>query len=231
MRKCSRRRPTPSMIAEVIVSSPALTAALDRWQSAAGPYWPFVCAAPLLAAHHSQLGTSRSAPGSAQLVRTVGQALNESPTAFIVDLPPTPSVASAAALVALGLTVVPVIQRWPAPRAVLEVARLQITLVQQAVRVQQPELCRGVAFLLDGERAGRSHPGNQPGPTPFSTPSRFDNRYWLSPDRLPSAEFLLAQGIHRVCWVSPSDVAVDLRTYHQQLNAAGIANEWIPCTV
>jgi hypothetical protein len=144
------------MRADVIAGDPVLTAALEQWQSAAGPYWLYVCAAPLLGCAEVEHASGRQPRASNQLVQLVERELQQVSTAFFVDLPPLRSVASATALNRLGLVVVPVIQRWPARPAVLSTDRLQALLVREAALQCPPVQPRGVAFLLDGERSGRA---------------------------------------------------------------------------
>jgi hypothetical protein len=186
-----------------------LARAFVLWQRAAGPYWPYVCAAPFV---------SGPAPASAARVRPEPRlrellsSLAEPATALFVDLPPAGALGVAPDLSARGAAVVPVIQRWCAPAGLLPARPLVDRLVSAAGALGRPR--RGaVVLLLDGERAGR--PRERP------PPRRFDNRYDYPVCRFPPPALLRREGIERVRWVGRG-IAADLRVYARGLAAAGL---------
>ena len=151
-------------------------------------------------------------------------ASQETGTALVVDLPPEQSLAASGALSARGLLIVPIVQRWVSSSAVIPCSALVAALARGAAEVQLPKACRGVALLLDGERAG------PPERIARRRGARaFDNRYHYSPDRFPSPSFLQRQGLRRVRWIAPG-IAADLRSYAADLAAAGLAPELAPCS-
>jgi hypothetical protein len=123
----------------------------------------------------------------------------------------------------LGYLVVPIIQRWVAAPAVLRCERLLGLLVEYGRQVARPDAPRGVALLLDGERAGvRAAPLR-----PLPDPRAFDNRYTYRVDRFPQASFLQREAVRSVRWIVPAGLAADLQPYARQLQAAGLPNEVI----
>jgi hypothetical protein len=187
----------------------ALPRAFVLWQRAAGPYWPYVCAAPFVS------GSAPTAAGRARPerhLRDLLSALAEPTTALFVDLPPAGPLGVAPDLSARGLAVVPVIQRWCAPAGLLPARPLVDRLVGAAEALGRPR--RGaVVLLLDGERAGRAR--ERP------PPRRFDNRYEYPACRFPPPALLRREGIERVRWVGRG-IAADLRLYARGLAAAGL---------
>ena len=193
---------------------PELARALVRWQRAAGPYWPYVCAAPFLAefsvAVPVRSGRPVDALGSA--IERIGP--DERPALF-VDLPPVGTLRSAPALADRGFFVVAVIQRWPAPSAVLDCRDVVRVLVASGALLRRPREPRGVVFLLDGGRAGSVEPGG-------ARPRRaFDNRYGYRADRFPPPEFLRRAGVSVIRWIGAGGIASDLLPYARGLAEAG----------
>jgi len=188
--------------------------ALLRWQRAAGPYWMYVCAAPFLTTEPLALGSTRTRRPDPALLALL-ERLAEPATALFVDLPAPSTLAAAPALSALGVAVVPVIQRWCAPRAVLPARPLLGRLVAAAEQVARPRAGAPALFVLDGERAGRR--GLRP------PAHRFDNRYEYPGCRLPPPGLLRREGVDRVLWLSRGGVAADLLDYARRLAAAGLA--------
>src|SRR5687767_11663922 len=123
-----------------------LTTALLRWQRAAGPFWSYVCALPFLSEMHPARTATRSTPSGRWLIATCKQVVAPG-TAVFVDLPPTQVLSEAPKLNALGLYVVPIVQRWCAPRCVLPAERLHALLVSLAPLLEPPQRPRGVVFL------------------------------------------------------------------------------------
>ena len=103
------------MTATVLSKSEALV----RWQHAAGPYWPYVCAAPFLGADAvARPGPEWRARGWTRRQRALADDLTGGPL-VLLELPPEPILDVAPLLVERGWYVVPVIQRWIASPAVL----------------------------------------------------------------------------------------------------------------
>ena len=231
----------------------ALARALVRWQHAAGPYWPFVCAAPFLAADaparsrvsgRSGGGRSDDAACAALHAALTGSLADDGPVAVLADLPIEATLAEAPAMVARGWYVVPVIQRWPAEPAILPSRPILRLLIAGAARIGRPRSPRGVVLLADGERAGpvsasgrigRAGTGRverraatSRGPTASriaATRRAFDNRYAYESSRFPPAALLRQEGVRVVRWVCQSGIARDLAPYAADLRAARLAVE------
>ncbi len=203
-------------------STRALAHALIRWQHAAGPYWPYVCAAPFF-------GTLTTSPPSApktsltsDLIRALDGLPSALRTAVFLDLPVTRTLAETPALESIGFRIVPVIQRWVASKAALPCEPLLEQLVAcQPSRLKARE-DRGVVFVLDGERAGPIDTGMR-----ARSSQRFNNRYSYRICRFPPARFLQQDGITAVRWISSSGIAPDLRSYADGLANAGLTIEQI----
>jgi hypothetical protein len=218
-----------------------LAEALVRWQHAAGPFWPYVCAAPFLGAGEGGIqrvvGEGR---GWSQRQRALAEALTGEPLTprpplptvgegeqaiVLVDLPPEPVLALAPLLVEQGWYVVPVVQRWIASPAVLPCRRLMDTLLRGAWVARRPSAPRGAVLVADGARAG-------PAGYPALAPGRaFDNRYAYQICRFPSLDFLAAQGVRRGRWITARAggiVSPDLTPYLEELLRAGIAMDVVP---
>ncbi|HVB96570.1 MAG TPA: hypothetical protein VNG11_02450 [Chloroflexota bacterium] len=244
-----------------------LARALILWQNAAGPYWPFVNAAPFVSGHVAgpllegrpwvprwlseavdSFPPLRGTPGGIGVQEgvqpgecrdearpaptgplagpftsaadpdcsssAVCSAFNGERAAFFVDVSPTRVLPAAPWLNRRGFVVVPVIQRWSVAPAVLRSERLLAQLVGYATRVERPVGERGVIFILDGDRAGRS--------SVTASPRRFDNRYEYPPCRFPAPDFLVTQGIRDVCWLFIGSFADDLKPYREALARQGI---------
>jgi len=201
-----------------------LAEALVRWQHAAGPFWPYVCAAPFLGTGESALlaaqVTRNGARTSARLssaqrtladrllaavgcdedapreVQSAGFVGEPSFPVVLADLPAEPLVAVAPFLAARGWYVVPVIQRWIASPAVLPCRALLIRLLRAAAQMRPPAAPRGALLIADGDRFG---PAGYP---LLATGRAFDNRYEYQICRFPSVRFLEAQGVRRVRWLT-----------------------------
>jgi hypothetical protein len=137
----------------------ALARALLRWQDAAGPWWPYVCATPFLSdLTESDLTVAESRTGVPRLPAPLARALrtidDDRATALFVDLAPESTLAATPLLHDLGYVVVPVIQRWAAAPAIVPAETLLARLVAFAPRAALPAPARGVVFLLDGRRFG-----------------------------------------------------------------------------
>jgi hypothetical protein len=209
-----------------------LAEALVRWQHAAGPFWPYVCAAPFLGTGESGQLTQAAAmsvrPGAGRRSRfsptqraladrllagvlsprRVGEGVQRdvvgSFPVVLADLPAAPLVRVAPLLNERGWYVVPVVQRWIASPAVLACRELLAGLLVGAWLVRRPARPRGALLIADGERAGPvGYPPLVPGRT-------FDNRYEYQICRFPSTRFLEAQSVRRVTWLTPERPAAVL---------------------
>lgn len=201
-----------------------LARALVRWQHAAGPYWPYVCAVPLLEPPGRPAPLSEP-PVDTRLARLASLLALAGRSALFVDLPPERSLPSAPALTARGFLVVPIVQRWAAERTVIPTERLLALLAGLAERLRRPREIRGVALLLDGARLGPPT-GRVP-----RAPRVFDNRYTLRADRFPPASFLRHDGVERIYWLGRAGIAPDLLAYVRSLEAAGYEVEALPAPV
>jgi hypothetical protein len=208
--------------------SSALADALARWQDAAGPFWPYVCATPFL----SELPVIAPTVIRPRIPAALAHALpgpGEPGTAIFVDLPPEATLPATALLRQRDCIVVPVIQRWAVAPAVIRSARLLGLLVALAREARAPTVPRAVVFLIDGRRLGTNEPWPGPPSRVRRTPlgRRFDNRYQYPICRFPPPSLLLAHGFQRAVWV-PEQMAPDLQPYASRLAAAGIAIPEIP---
>jgi hypothetical protein len=191
--------------------------AFVRWQHAAGPYWPYVCSAPFLGQPELPLRKRPPREVEPALLRVLEGAQLPERVAVFVDLPVAGSLPAAAALRRRGFAVVPVIQRWAAPNAVLPCRRLLEDLVTAAPDAGRSHGGAGVIFLLDGDRGG------SPEVAPRFSPSLFDNRYSYPVCRFPPPTALERDGIIAVYWLSSEGIAADLLPYAEQLAGAGLA--------
>ena len=133
-------------------------------------------------------------PPSSPREETRMRVLEDSSTAFILDLPGAQSVELGLALARAGYQPVPLFNTADHPAAVVSVRPVLDQLKAGAEEVRGLGTSPGAppAFLLDsGRRAGAPGPG------------RFDNRWIVFPQDFPSATFLLSQGIHRVVLLQP----------------------------
>ncbi|MCC7370635.1 MAG: hypothetical protein IT306_19600 [Chloroflexi bacterium] len=213
-----------------------LARALIRWQHAAGPFWPYVCAAPFLGTGESlQLAAGIPARPARTVPRSQGDdCRGDTFQVVLADVPAEPLLAAAPELTDAGWYVVPVIQRWIASPAVLPCRRLLELLLRGADGVRRPAQPRGAILVADGDRTG-------PPAYPVLVPGRtFDNRYEYQICRLPSTRFLLEHGVQEVRWLTSErppvpgpngpepmtlglpPVARDLQPYREMLLQAGI---------
>ena len=190
--------------------------ALVRWQHAAGPYWPYVCAAPFLALPSRRRAKRRQRPPQPAFLRVLEQARAAERIAVFADLPVSDSLPVTPALQESGFRVVPVIQRWAVPNAVLPCSELVADLAAFAPLHIPAGALRGVVFLLDGDRCGRED-GAQ-----CVSPALFDNRYSYPICRFPPPSVLKSDGITAVDWLSPNGIAEDLLPYVEQLAVADL---------
>src|SRR5262249_2690516 len=131
-----------------------------------------------------------------------------------VDLAPEETLAAAPALCAAGWAVVPVIQRWCPPSALLPADRLRASLIAVGQRLpRRVSAAAGPVFLLDGR------PFDRPDRPP---PGRFATRCDSPPCRFPPPTLLRARGVELVCWLGRAHVAPDLRDYASALGEIGL---------
>jgi hypothetical protein len=174
----------------------------------------YVCAAPFLGPGLPAVAPARRPRPDRGLLELL-ERLAEPGTALFADLLVAATLAAAPPLSAGGAAVVPVIQRWCAPRAVLPARPLLDRLVAASTAVVRPRDGATALFMLDGERSGRR--GHPP------AAHRFDNRYEYPACRFPPPALLRREGVARVLWLSRGGVAEDLRGYARELAAAGLA--------
>jgi hypothetical protein len=196
--------------------APVMARALVRWQHAAGPYWPYVCATPFLDARTPVSSPRRRSTAKPAFLHVLEKALLLNPVAVFADLPVAETLPATAALRQSGSRVVPVIQRWVVPNAVLNCRRLQEALVANAPRATRLNDRWAVVFLLDSERGGSPQ---MTGRTPRTL---FDNRYDYPICRFPPPTLLKRKGITAVYWLTSDGIAPDLLPYTEQLAGAGL---------
>lgn len=121
--------------------------------------------------------------------------LEDSSTAFVLDLPGAQSVELGLALARAGYRPVPVFNTADHTAAVVNVRPILDQLQAGADEISRLPTRPGEppAFLLDSGR-GAGFPG----------PGKFDNRWLVFPQDFPSATFLLSQGIRRVVLLRPT---------------------------
>jgi len=121
-------------------------------------------------------------------------------TAIVVDLAGVASVATGLALAERGYRPVPLFNTSDGPSAVVKVESIARALDLGAQRVRDARIAADAppAFLLD---ARRMSPAVLPGP------GKFDNRWVVFPQDLPSATFLRAAGITEVLLLSDDAAA------------------------
>lgn len=189
--------------------------ALLRWQRAAGPYWPYVCAAPFLGAETMPPTVVPPRRSLGWLRRAIGEIPVDRRPAILIDGPAHRILVATPELNRQGLAVVPVIQRWVEPSAVLRSERLVAGLIAGAAVARWPRPDRGVVFVLDGERAG-------PAARSSGAPRVFDNRYAYPVCRFPPPSFFRQHGIDSVWWLSTRGATEDLAEYREILQADGL---------
>ena len=115
--------------------------------------------------------------------------LEDSATAFVLDLPGAQSAELGLALARVGYQPVPLFNTADHPAAVVSVRPILDQLKAGAEEVGRLGTRPGAppAFLLDSGRG-----------TGTPSPGKFDNRWIVFPQDFPSATFLLSQGVHRV---------------------------------
>src|SRR5205823_6277834 len=157
-----------------------------------GPYWPYVCAAPFIGPPLVSARPRREPTGPLAVVAGAAD-LDPARSALFVDLAPEDALAEAQALHASGWWVVPDIQRWCAPDAVLPAQPLRASLIEVGQRLpRRAGRGAGPLFLLDGARFGP--PGHRPS-------RRFDNRYEYPACPFPPPALLRARGVEVVGWL------------------------------
>jgi hypothetical protein len=199
-----------------------LCRALVRWQHAAGPYWPYVCATPFLGQIDPDPVELEPAGAAAAFLHALGPAAPNQGVAVFVDLPPQETLPAAPSLRRRGSTVVPIIQRWIEPNSLLAGGPLLKCLDAYSPRGFRPSAGNEVVFLLDSDRSGATV-----GATDSSPRARFDNRYAYPVCRFPPAEFLKTQKVVEVHWLSRAAGAADLIEYKQLLAEAGLPQQEI----
>lgn len=116
----------------------------------------------------------------------------ERDAAIVVDLPGKQSVLMGLALAQAGYHPVPLYNSAPGPSALVDMETIAQHLPDIAERLKRRarKLNAPPAFLLNSDRIQ-----NGPG---MLAPARYDNRWCVVPQDMPSAEFLIGAGIKRV---------------------------------
>lgn len=129
-------------------------------------------------------------PPSSPREETRLRVLEDSATAFVLDLPGAQSVELGLALARAGYQPVPLFNTAHHPSALVNVRPVLDQLNAGAEELRRLGTRPGAppAFLLDAGRSTLSPP----------SPGMFDNRWIVFPQDFPSATFLLSQGIRRV---------------------------------
>ena len=112
-------------------------------------------------------------------------------TALIIDLPGAESVTTGLALANRGYRPVPLYNCCQGPGMLVDVAPIVAALAAGGALLANIDLPATAppAFLLDSRRLSNSH---------INTPGRFDNRWCVVPQDLPSADFLIKMGINTI---------------------------------
>jgi len=133
-------------------------------------------------------------------------------TAVIVDLPGAASALVGMALAELGYQPVPLYNSARAPGAIINMGAIADVLVAGAERVRRaPKRTDAMpAFLMNADRLDHPNAALMPG--------RYDNRWVLAPQDMPSATFLTEAGVKKVLLVAAgvaNDVAHVLYRYQE----------------
>jgi hypothetical protein len=116
--------------------------------------------------------------------------------AFVLDLPGAKSVLLALALAKSGFQPVPLFNAASDPAALVDMTKIarQLTWGAEQLKALPPRPEALPVFLMNSDRMDNSVNATAPG--------RFDNRWAVVPQDMPSAEFLTAAGIRKVVLVS-----------------------------
>jgi hypothetical protein len=144
-------------------------------------------AKPVLFAH-APLNAEGGAEGE---LPDVGVLSHLRDTALILDLPGPLSVHMGLALAETGFQPVPLYNSGASTGELVDMRPIASLLTGGAVRLKRIKRRPNAppAFLLNSDRLNNSN---------STMPGRYDNRWCLVPQDMPSAEFLLAAGIKRV---------------------------------
>lgn len=117
-------------------------------------------------------------------------------TAFVVDMPEARPVGIGLALARAGYRPVPLFNTAYHPQAIVPVEPILQRLREGAEELRTLSIPANAppAFLLDSNRLASPE---------LAKPGKFDNRWTVFPQDLPSANFLLAHGIKRVVLLQP----------------------------
>lgn len=133
-------------------------------------------------------------------------------TAVIVDLPGADSALIGMALAELGYQPVPLYNSARAPGAIINMGAIADVLVAGADRVRRATKRTDAmpVFLMNADRLAHPNVALMPG--------RYDNRWVLAPQDMPSATFLKEAGVKKVMLVAAgvaNDVAHVLYRYQE----------------
>jgi hypothetical protein len=160
--------------------------AFDVWAPSEAPWSPW--AKPLLFVH--MRGTPRTLEDEPPLPDLPGVP-PAGDSAVVVDLPGPFSVHAGLALAVLGYRPVPLYNGTPGRQAVVDVEPVVDALSLGTAFLERQRLPTGAppAFLLDADRDGRGR---------RARPGMLDNRWFVFPQDVPSANLLLSRHIRRV---------------------------------
>lgn len=162
-----------------------------------GPWPPFHCLTLFVAIDylkHQVVGPCETDPWPVRAFRAPDWI--DADVLLMVDLPGPKTVALGAALGASGCDLVCTFNNWPHPKGVIQAEKTLAALLRYASWLDQKRVAcptpGPVAWLCDSERLG----------TRVGKPGEFDNRYYIEDGVLPGPNFLRAQGISKIVYVS-----------------------------
>jgi len=180
------------------------------------PWMPFHCLTLLVALDYLRLekvGPCIARANDWTLRGFSRPAWIDSGTLLLVDLPGTTSVKLGAALAASGCDLVCTFNNWPHPLGLIRAEDILAAMLRYASWLDQARTAQTtpgpVAWLCDADRLG-TRPGR---------PDEFDNRYYIEDGVMPGPNFLKAQGISKVIYLSErpeainADIGVHLNAY------------------
>lgn len=140
--------------------------------------------------------------------------------AIIVDVPGTDSVAIGLALAKIGYQPVPLYNGAPAVGSIINMGAISDALAACASRLQQMKLAGArPAFLMNADRMSHSASALIPG--------RFDNRWCVVPQDMPSGQYLMRAGIRQIVLIGDT-VADDLAHILFRYKEAGLSLKQFP---
>ncbi len=139
--------------------------------------------------------------------------------AIIVDMPGTDSVAIGLALANIGYQPVPLYNGAAAAGSIIDMSAISDALAACASRLQVKQADARPAFLMNSDRMDHGASALIPG--------RFDNRWCVVPQDMPSGQYLMRAGIRQVVLISDK-VANDLSHILFRYREAGLSLQQFP---